>query len=124
MSRAPSRTRPAVGSTNPPIMRSVVVLPHPLGPSRTTSSPSSIASETSRTNQCPPHRLHPPSTRSRDTGSEHRGQPDVPVRENHAGGDDEDLEERHGRDDGVDAPLEVLAEGGPQGRAARPDPEQ
>jgi hypothetical protein len=37
----PSRhTRPAVGAMKPAIMRSVVVLPQPLGPSSTTNSPS------------------------------------------------------------------------------------
>ena len=38
----PRRTRPVVGSSKPPIMRSMVVLPQPDGPSSVTSSPGSI----------------------------------------------------------------------------------
>ena len=40
---------PRVGSTKPAIMRSVVVLPQPDGPSSTTNSPSATSSVTSRT---------------------------------------------------------------------------
>ena len=43
------RIRPAVGSSKPPIMRSVVVLPQPDGPSRAKKLPCSISSEMSST---------------------------------------------------------------------------
>ncbi len=51
------RMRPASGSSKPPIMRSVVVLPHPLGPSSEKNSPSRISSETERTASTLPNRL-------------------------------------------------------------------
>src|SRR5262249_31972129 len=41
--RPSMRISPAVGSSKPAIIRSVVVLPHPDGPTSTTNSPSSIA---------------------------------------------------------------------------------
>src|SRR5262249_43429603 len=41
--------RPDATGTKPAIIRKVVVLPQPLGPSSTTSSPCSIVSEKSRT---------------------------------------------------------------------------
>lgn len=47
---------PAVGSMNPAIMRSSVVLPHPEGPSRKNSSPGSMVSETSSTARVTPAR--------------------------------------------------------------------
>src|ERR671914_195892 len=40
---------PPLGSSNPPIIRSVVVLPHPEGPSREKNSPSAIVKETPST---------------------------------------------------------------------------
>src|SRR6478609_6788216 len=39
MSRPAMRTRPAVGVSNPAIIRRMVVFPHPLGPSRESISP-------------------------------------------------------------------------------------
>ena len=42
-SRPRSSIRPPVGGSNPPIIRSVVVLPQPLGPSSEKNSPVSIA---------------------------------------------------------------------------------
>ena len=48
-SRSPNFTVPEVGATNPAIMRRVVVLPQPLGPSNASSSPSRISIETSST---------------------------------------------------------------------------
>src|SRR3954447_12902179 len=48
-SRPCRRIRPSSGSTNPAIIRSVVVLPQPLGPSREKNSPSRIERFTSRT---------------------------------------------------------------------------
>ena len=41
--------RPFVGSSKPPTMRSVVVLPQPEGPSRVTSSPGFTSKSASRT---------------------------------------------------------------------------
>jgi hypothetical protein len=46
--------RPLVGASNPPIMRSVVVLPHPEGPSSEKNSPdpmSSVTLSTARTSE-------------------------------------------------------------------------
>src|SRR5262245_57973465 len=47
--RPPSMTSPAVADSRPAIMRSVVVLPHPDGPSRHTTSPAPTSRSTSRT---------------------------------------------------------------------------
>src|SRR5260370_40298626 len=47
--RSPTTISPAVGSTKPAIRRNVVVLPQPEGPSRQTSSPCSMRSDTSST---------------------------------------------------------------------------
>ena len=48
-SRPPMRIAPAEGRMKPAIMRSVVVLPQPEGPSNARSSPCATASEKSRT---------------------------------------------------------------------------
>src|SRR5262245_13680959 len=48
-SRSPMRMRPDVGSWKPAIMRSVVVLPQPDGPSSVMSSPGRTSRQTSRT---------------------------------------------------------------------------
>src|SRR5438105_982973 len=45
----PSRTRPLSGVSKPAIMRSDVVLPHPLGPSIEKNSPSRMSNDTSAT---------------------------------------------------------------------------
>ena len=58
--------RPALGCSRPAIRRSVVVLPQPLGPSRVTSAPGSIANETSRTATTGPKAL---VTRSNTTAA-------------------------------------------------------
>ena len=58
------RISPAVGSSSPAIIRMVVVLPQPEGPSRTTNSSSATASETASTPTKPPQRFE---TRSRVT---------------------------------------------------------
>ena len=42
MTRSPTRISPASGAMNPAISRSVVVLPHPEGPSNETNSPGSM----------------------------------------------------------------------------------
>ncbi|MNT86578.1 hypothetical protein D3C72_2268810 [compost metagenome] len=54
---SPMRIRPAVGAMKPAIMRSVVVLPQPLGPRKVTSSPSAISSEKSDTATAAPNCL-------------------------------------------------------------------
>src|SRR5919198_3787879 len=54
--------RPASGSSKPATMRSVVVLPHPLGPSSEKNSPSAISSDTSSTAFTPPKRLLTPTS--------------------------------------------------------------
>ena len=41
--------RPPVGISNPPIIRSVVVLPHPDGPSSEKNSPAAISTDTPAT---------------------------------------------------------------------------
>ena len=48
-SRPRSRIRPPVGSSKPPIIRSVVVLPQPDGPRSEKNSPLPISSETPST---------------------------------------------------------------------------
>jgi hypothetical protein len=45
----PMRAAPPLGSTKPAIMRKVVVLPQPDGPSSTTNSPSATSSVTPAT---------------------------------------------------------------------------
>src|SRR5256886_2190652 len=58
----PFRTiRPASGSSKPATIRSVVVLPQPLGPSSEKNSPSPISSVTSSTARCVPKRLLTPT---------------------------------------------------------------
>src|SRR5690349_10833615 len=52
-----SRISPDVGSTKPPIICSVVVLPQPDGPSRETNSPCRTESETASTAVAAPKRL-------------------------------------------------------------------
>jgi hypothetical protein len=48
-SSPPIRIRPEVGISSPAIMRRIVVLPQPDGPSRVTSDLGAIENETSRT---------------------------------------------------------------------------
>ena len=104
----PRRTRPAVGAMKPAIMRSVVVLPQPLGPSSTTNSPSRTSSETSCTATVAPkclvrrfdleprHGLHDPRQLDEAVGDDHRR------------ADQQDLQHRHRRDRRIDAVFEVL----------------
>ena len=56
MERPSTRTRPAVGTMKPPMIRSSVVLPQPLGPSRAISSPASTGRLTSSTAVVAPKR--------------------------------------------------------------------
>src|SRR5690606_14842463 len=46
--------RPDVGASNPAIMRSVVVFPHPLGPRSVRNSPRAVSSVRSATATTPP----------------------------------------------------------------------
>src|SRR5207244_6346800 len=56
-SSPPNTIRPEVGSSRPAIMRSVVVLPQPDGPSRQKKSPSGIVNVDSRTAANSPNAL-------------------------------------------------------------------
>src|SRR3954463_12493712 len=76
MSSSPSRTRPSVGLSRPPTMRSVVVLPQPEGPSRAKKEPAGTVRVRSSTAVKLPNRLVTPEIRrslglppSRLTGS-------------------------------------------------------
>src|SRR5215831_19345112 len=109
MSFPPSRISPAVGSTKPAIMRSVVVLPQPEGPSSTTSSPCRMSRSTSATACTSPYVLVRPLSCSRAiASSEHSRELDVTVGEQHPGSDERDLQHRHRRDRRIDAPLQIL----------------
>ncbi len=57
MSRSRSRIRPAVGSSKPPIIRRVVVLPQPDGPSSEKNSPACTSNETPSTARTTPKRF-------------------------------------------------------------------
>src|SRR5947209_6086500 len=61
--------RPAVGSSKPPIIRSVVVLPQPEGPSRAKNFPRSISSEMSSTATTSSKRLVRCSSRTSATAA-------------------------------------------------------
>ena len=60
MSRPPTLIRPAVGSSNPAIIRSVVVLPQPDGPMIEKNSPRSIRRSRLRTATSSPKRFSTP----------------------------------------------------------------
>ncbi len=62
-SRSPTRTSPASGRSSPAIMRSVVVLPQPLGPSRVSIEPLSTSKLTSSTAGTLPKSFRRPATR-------------------------------------------------------------
>src|SRR5690348_5252066 len=64
MSRPPSSTRPVSGCSKPAIIRSVVVLPEPDGPSSVKNSPSPTVRSTSSTATTSPYVLRAPSTRT------------------------------------------------------------
>src|SRR6476620_6377536 len=61
------KTLPWSGTSRPATRRSVVVLPAPLGPSRTMNSPLAISSERSATALTAPKRLPTPARRSSAT---------------------------------------------------------
>src|SRR5687768_8757932 len=63
-SRSPIQMRPASFCSRPAIIRSVVVLPQPLGPSSVTSRPSGTSRDTPSTARTPPNRLATSSTRT------------------------------------------------------------
>src|SRR3990170_6390427 len=58
--RSPKRISPASGTSKPPIIRNVVVFPHPEGPRRVMSSPSWISRLSWRTAATLPNRLTRP----------------------------------------------------------------
>src|SRR3954467_13356083 len=62
MSSPPSVMRPRSGCSKPAIMRSVVVLPEPEGPSRVKNSPAPTFRSTSSTATTPPYAFRHPST--------------------------------------------------------------
>src|SRR5512136_654144 len=96
MSFPPSRISPAVGATKPAIMRSVVVLPHPDGPSSTTSSPWGMSRSTSATAWESPYVLVRPVSCSRATvSSQHPRKLDVAIGDQHARPYQHDLQHRH-----------------------------
>src|SRR5437773_5033224 len=64
MSSPPTRISPLVGSSKPAIIRKVVVLPEPLGPSRVRSIPLSILNDRSSTTRVAPNALTSPRTSS------------------------------------------------------------
>ncbi|SKG36378.1 Uncharacterised protein [Mycobacteroides abscessus subsp. abscessus] len=53
-SLSPNRIRPEVGLMNPAIIRRVVDLPHPEGPSRVKNSPSAMVSDSLSTDGVEP----------------------------------------------------------------------
>ena len=63
----PLTSRPADGSSNPAIIRRVVVLPEPDGPSMAKNSPSPISRSTPATASTSPNRLWTPSRRTAAT---------------------------------------------------------
>ncbi len=69
MSRSPSRIRPPVGSSKPPIMRRVVVLPQPDGPRSEKNSPARISSDTPSTAATSPKVLRRSTSRTSDAPS-------------------------------------------------------
>ena len=77
-SDSPSRTMsPELGNSWPPIIRSVVVLPQPDGPSRTTYSPWSTCRLTSSTATMPPGKTLVSPTRSRPDPCDGEGAADA-----------------------------------------------
>src|SRR4030095_13723874 len=128
MSWPPRRISPAVGATNPAIMRNVVVLPQPEGPSSTTSSPCPISRSTPATAWTSPYVLvRAVSCRRAIVSSlmlEHARQLDVAVRDQQARADQRDLQQRDGGDRRVDAPLQTLQDRDRERRLPRRDQEQ
>src|SRR4249920_4060303 len=99
-------------------MRNVVVLPHPDGPSSTTSSPCAISRSTPATARKSPYILVSPVSCRRAMGPDlkHARQLDVAVGDQHTRTDQQDLQERYGGNGRVDAPLQVLQDRDGQGR--------
>src|SRR5215208_97335 len=73
--RSPKAIWPSSADSRPATQRSVVVLPHPLGPSKTRNSPSSISSSRSSiavVGVLPPNRFERPRMLTLDTWHHHR----------------------------------------------------
>src|SRR5437660_8334721 len=119
-SRPAIRMAPPLASRKPAIMRSVVVLPQPEGPSSTTNSPSATSSDRSSTASVSPKRLVTPERLSAAT-SDHLGQADEPVGQYQGRADQKDLQGRHGGHGRVDLPLEILQDRDRQSGLARRD---
>ena len=68
-SSPPTRTVPEVGSLKPAIIRSVVVLPHPDGPSREKNSPLTMSRSSPSTTVVPPKTLVRPRSETDGVGS-------------------------------------------------------
>src|SRR5438309_9591675 len=101
------RIDPVVVSMNPEIIRKVVVLPQPDGPSRTRNSPSATSSERSSTATTSPNRLAMERRLSAAT-SNHLGEVDETVGYQQRRSDEQNLQARDGGDRRVDLPFEVL----------------
>src|SRR5215210_3991202 len=72
MSSSPIRTRPCVGSSSPATIRSVVVLPHPEGPSNAKKDPSgTVMVRSSTATKSPKFLVTPSSRRSRPASPTH-----------------------------------------------------
>src|ERR1700686_4473490 len=126
------RPAPALASGNPAMMRSVVVLPHPEGPSRTSSSPSATSSEKSSTATNSPKRLLTRSSLtvairpalSRSLPLHDLGEIDESISDQKPGADDRDLDGGHGGDGRIDLPLQVLQDRDRQRRLSGGDQEE
>src|SRR6187549_2220272 len=124
MSRPPRRIAPPVGATKPAIIRSVVVLPQPDGPSSTTSSPCPMSRSTPATARTSPYVFVSAMSSRRAIASEHPRQLDVVVRYQHAGADQHDLQQRNCGDRRVDPPLQILEDRDRKRRLAGRDEKQ
>src|SRR6266849_3822532 len=91
----PMRIRPEVGSSRPAIMRSVVVLPQPEGPSRQKKSPSRTVKEESRTATNWANALWRFSTRISAMALLRELRHDREKRRSCKGGDEREGEQRH-----------------------------
>src|SRR6267154_1380442 len=94
-SSPPRRMRPEVGSSSPAIIRSVVVLPHPDGPSRQKKSPSRMVKVESRTAVKSANALWSLSTRISAMASFRESGDDGEQRRPREGGDERVGVERH-----------------------------
>src|SRR5574341_1357908 len=107
--RSPSWIRPVSGVSRPAMERRMVVLPLPEWPSRAITSPRASASDTPFNTSLPPSRLWIPSTTSSGMQTHSQAQ-----RHEEAGADQEDVDDRQGRDE-IERPRP------PEGDDERPD---